>query len=493
MTGDISIGVDVGTQGVRALAVDLDGIRLARHGVRWPLVRGGDGRHEQVPQHWFEAVIESVRSVVSAIDASRVAGIAITGTSGTLVLVDSGGEALRRAIMWDDTRAQREAEELRGETVQLEEHSGLRLRPSYPLAKLAWLERHDSQIARTARWYLHQSDWLLWRLSGCRGTPVTDPTNALKSGFDPVTHSWIDLLATRGWLQKLPDVVTAGSVAHTLDTDIAALLGLPNGVPLVAAMTDANTATLGAGLHSVGTWSSTLGTGLSIKGRASRPLAAANAGIYSHAHPFGGWLTSGTMQTGGGVVTQRFGSDPVALRLLNAEARTIEPGESLSYPLVGRGEFFPFWAPEATGFAVGQARGQAGEFRAVLEGIAVIEHMAFARLEAMSGQRVEIVNALGGATSSSLWNSIRASVLGRALRVRRDADTALGACITVAVASGLDPAEAMKNMTPVGTLVEPDPSLTGRYADVIDAYRREFEARGYLNPAIGSEGSDKNG
>ena len=488
MEQDIFIGVDVGTQGARVLATDHTGTSIADFALGWALNRGRDGRHEQNPDVWLKSVIHAIGEVASRIDTHRVAGVAVTATSGTLVVTDASGVPLRPAIMWDDTRAGHEAGALASATADLSEHTGLRMRPSYPLPKLAWLETNEPDVFEQAVWALHQSDWLLWKLAGCVGRPVTDPTNAMKTGYDPVANEWVSVLGDHGWEQLLPRVVDAGSAVWEISQENARSTGLPVGTALVTAMTDANTASLGAGLTQVGEWSSTLGTGLSVKGRVMDPLADASAGVYSHAHPFGGWLASGTAHTGGGVVTQCFGSDQNELARLAVEAETIDIGDSLNYPLAGRGEFFPFWAPEATGFVVGTPRGRAGEFRAVLEGVAVVERLVFDRFVQIGAPIAETVTVLGGATRSPLWNTIRANMLGRPLTVRTRADTVLGACITVAVSSGIPAKTAIRDMVAPGTNVYPDPALSDQFGALVETYLDEFQRRGYLNSVPLKEG-----
>lgn len=478
-TPDIAVGVDVGTQGARVLAVTIDGVVVGESAVGWTLRRGHDGLHQQDPMQWLDAVVNALAGATARLEPARLLGISVTSTSGTLVLADSAGFPVRPAIMWDDTRAEREALELLPRTETLERNTGLRLRPSFPLAKLAWLLTHEPAAMRSAAHVLHESDWLLWQLGGLDHA-VTDPTNALKTGFDPVQREWLPLLSELGIRELLPDVVAAGVPVGTLSAAMAARTGLPEGLSLIGAMTDANTATLAAGLFAPGGWSTTLGTGLSIKGRVDRPIADAASGVYSHVHPFGGWLASGTVHTGGGIVTQRFGSDQVELTRLNIEAAAVPPGQTLHYPLAGRGEFFPFWAPHAEEFVVGSPTDRAGGFRAMLEGIAVIERMSFDRMRAAGAPQPSEIVALGGSTKSPLWNLIRASLLEAPIRLRKRADTAYGAAITAAVGSGITPVEVGRHMVHAGTVVHPDVRLVPLYRDVLARYEEEFLRRGYL-------------
>jgi sugar (pentulose or hexulose) kinase len=434
--------------------------------------------HEQEPAQWLEAVIDALAQLSAQLPTARFAGIAVTSTSGTLVLTDAVGVPLRPAIMWDDTRAQSQAEELSALMPDLSAHTGLRVRPSFPLAKLQWLAEQEAELVDRARYVLHESDWLLWQL-GTAG-PITDPTNALKTGYDPVAHSWDPLLARRGWLDRLPEVVPAGTIVGALSGIVADRSGIPAGVPLVIAMTDANTASLAAGVVRPGQWSSTLGTGLSIKARATAMVCDGSGAVYSHALPDSGWLISGTVHCGAAALSQLFGTDPQRLVELNKAAALVPAGGSIEYPLVGTGEFFPFWAPKARSFRVGRASLPEERFRSVLEGVAVIERLAFERLQAIGAPSPEMVTIVGGATSSPLWNTIRASVLQRELRTVQHPETAVGAAITVLAAVHSSFADAVEAVVRYGPAVEPEEELVRAYDEFADRYYQELISRSYL-------------
>lgn len=478
----VTIGIDVGTQGVRAVAVTHDGDVLAEGRHSWPLSRDGGPRHEQDPATWWAGTLAVLGRLASAMPqppVGTVTALAVTSTSGTLVLTDADGGPLAPAIMWDDTRAVTQAEAMAAELAGFTARTGLRMRPSFPLAKLRWLAEQEPTLLSRVVHVLHQSDWLLWRLGA--GRAVTDPTNALKTGYDPTLGGWDPLLAREGWEGLLPEIVPAGTVVGTLGADVACRSGLPAGASLVTAMTDANTATLAAGLTEPGQWSSTLGTGLSVKGLSATMLRDSTGAVYSHLHPAGGWLVSGTSHCGAAAVAGEFGSNPAVLDDLEVGAERCEPGELLVYPLAGRGDFFPFWAAHAQRFEVGASASPAGRFRATLEGVAVVERMAFDRMSALGAAPPAEITVLGGATRSMLWTRIRASMQRRSLRTVQRPDTAVGAAITASAAAGGGFPAAVQRTVRYGPVVEPDPALADRYDELAARYRDELAARGYLN------------
>ncbi len=104
MSDDVWVGLDAGTQSARALAVTADGDVVGR-GAR-PLRSRRDGdRHEQDPAQWWEAIALASREALAGISPGRVRGVAVCGTSGTILLLDRTGAPATPALMYDDARA----------------------------------------------------------------------------------------------------------------------------------------------------------------------------------------------------------------------------------------------------------------------------------------------------------------------------------------------------------------------------------------------------
>ena len=97
------------------------------------------------------------------------------------------------------------------------------------------------------------------------------------------------------------------------------------------------------------------------------------------------------------------------------------------FPLPRRGEFFPFWAPDAEGFVVGDVDDDVTLFRCYLEGIAYIERLSHEVAVALGAEIVGPVTTIGGGSRSQLWRQIRATVLDRPVRGVRNPEAALGA------------------------------------------------------------------
>jgi len=154
----------------------------------------------------------------------------------------------------------------------------------------------------------------------------------------------------------------------------------------------------------------------------------------------------------------------------------------VSYPLDQVGDYFPMWAPSATGFEVGDAP-PAGRLRAMLEGLAVVESLAVDRLVSLGQRRPTRLTTIGGATRSSLLLHIRASMLDIPVVPVDSVDTSVGAAILAMGAAGVPLQSAVASATRMGTVVEPDPDLRAAYVDLKERYLVEFRRRGYLDDA----------
>jgi sugar (pentulose or hexulose) kinase len=482
------LGLDLGTQSARALAVTATG-EVVGEGSE-PLTSRRDGpRHEQDPEAWFAALARASRAAVRDV-AGPVRGVALCATSGTVLLVDAATGAPRTAgLMYDDTRAAADADRAnqvgRGVWAAL----GYRLQPSWGLPKLLWLLRERPELVPGAR-LAHQPDLITRRLVG---HPVpTDTSHALKSGYDLRGDAWPrEVLAELGVpAEVLPEVVLSGSRLGTVCAEAAEATGIPEGTPVVAGMTDGCAAQLGAGALRVGSWNSVLGTTLVLKGVTEEPLRDPAGVVYSHRAPDGGWLPGGASSVGAGVLSARFpGRDLEALAAL-AAAR--EPAGAVAYPLVSRGERFPFTAPEAEGFVLGTPADEADEYAALLQGVAFVERLCFDYLDLLGAPTGGELSLTGGGARSRYWSQLRADVLGRPVRLPEQAEAGLGMAVLAAAAvTGRPAAEVARDMVHVREVLEPRPDHVPRFRAPYLRLVDELARRGWLPPALAAHARER--
>jgi sugar (pentulose or hexulose) kinase len=286
---DLFVGIDLGTQGARAIVVDIEGTVVGRGAAPISGDRHGDV-HEQAAQSWWEAAATACREAVAGIAAERIRAVATCGTSGTIVLVDADGDPVTQALMYDDGRAASQARRLGMAT-------------SWALPKLHWLLEHERATRLPAVHVAHQPDVITSRLVG---HPVaSDESHALKTGYD-AAHGCFDDHGSDDVRELLPDVVAPGTQLGEVCAQAAAQTGLPPGAAVIAGMTDGCAAQIAAGALRPGDWNSVLGTTLVLKGCSDERIDDPTYGVYSHRAPDGGWLPGGASSSGAGVLPQTF-------------------------------------------------------------------------------------------------------------------------------------------------------------------------------------------
>ncbi len=476
---DIWVGVDVGTQGVRVVAVDAEGGLAASGSAPLQSTRVGV-RHTQDPAHWWDAVALACSKCVSNIDRDRIRGIALAATSGTVLLVDAEGAPLSAGLMYDDLRAARYLPRINDVGQRVWERSGYRrMKASWALPKIMWLLNNtDSDSVNVA----HQSDFLNRRLVG--HNVATDFSSGLKSGVDLITKQWPDDVLDQLGLDPtiFPKLVRSGSVLGKISAQAARATGLPQHTPVFASMTDGCAAQLGAGVVTVGNWNSVLGTTLVLKGVSETLLDDPTGAVYSHISPTGQWLPGGASNTGAGYLTQTFPTTD--METLNTKAHSVDEVAlgTVTFPLNSRGERFPFVAPDAHSFTMGgpvsNDLSEVEQFVAALMGLAAIERLAFEHVERLGASTDGRIVLSGGGTRSRFLNQLRANMLGRELSLPAVTQPAVGAAV-LAASQELTLVDAASTMVRVGENVEPDRPREN-YDELYQSFIDQLRQRGWL-------------
>lgn len=295
---------DLGTQSARAVAVSQTGDVLGQ-GAQLLTSRRDGPRHEQDPEEWWRAIGSASRAALVGLPASSIRGVAVDGTSGTILLVDRSGNALTSALMYDDTRATDETCRANEAGAAIWTSLGYRMQPSWALPKLLWLLREHRSVISGVR-FAHQTDFISCRLAGQEVS--SDTSNALKTGYDLVRETWpFDVFDALGVPdQIMPIVVRSGTQLGTVCKQAAMMTCISEGTPIIAGMTDGCAAQIAAGALDVGNWNAALGTTLVLKG-VSRELIRDPAGVvYSHRSPDGNWLPGGASSAGAGSLQKNF-------------------------------------------------------------------------------------------------------------------------------------------------------------------------------------------
>jgi len=394
------VGVDLGTSGVRAVAMDHGGNRVAQARQPLPAPERDGARLTQDPALWWAAAQAVLASLCAQVDARRIAAIAVDGTSGTLLLTDATGRPLTAGWMYNDASCTEPAARIAAIAPADSAAHGA----SSPLARLLHLQAQHLDAVHA----LHQADWITACLSGRYG--VADENNVLKLGYDVVHRRWPDWFDALGVRRELlPQVVPPGAPIGRVRPELAAAWGLRDDVVVAAGTTDGVAAFLATGAAEVGDAVTSLGSTLVIKLLADRPVFAPQYGIYSHR--LGDlWLPGGASNSGGAALLRFFTAEQMAQ--MTPLLRPDEPTSLGYYPLPGTGERFPVNDPAMDARVAPRPDDDVRFFQGLLEGVAEVERLAFQRLAELGAPPVRRVYSVGGGAKSAGWTALRAHALG---------------------------------------------------------------------------------
>ena len=475
------VGLDVGTTGVKALALSPDGEVLATAPHGYPLCTPRPGGAEQEPGDGLRAA-ESALAEVSA--GREIAGIGLSGQMHGLVVLDETGSVIRPAILWNDQRTAAECAEIEAR-IGLDRLIGLtgnRALPGFTAPKLLWLRRHEPEAyARIARVMLPK-DYVRLGLTGAWAIDASDASGTLL--LDVARRDWstevVDALELpREWL---PPVLEAPEVSGRVTNGGSDAVS--TGIPVAAGAGDQPAAAVGVGATLPGTLSVVLGT----SGVVLAPLPAyahdaeARVHAFCHARP-GTWQAMGVMLSAAGSLQWLHDTiaKDVPFDALVAEAETWPPGaEGLLFLPYLAGERTPHADPDARGAFVGlELRHDRGALvRAVLEGVAFGLADSLDLLRSL-GVDAATARVSGGGARSRLWLRIVASVLGLPLELTESEEgSALGAALLGGVAGGVfaDVDDAVARCVRVTSTVEPDPAWHEAYRAAHERYRALYPA-----------------
>lgn len=433
------LGIDLGTGSAKALLLAIDGTVIAEASSPYVVQAPTPGWAETDPVEWWQAIGDAVRTVIRDNNAS-IQAIGLSGQMHGVVLTNDDGEPLRPAILWADTRSSTVLERYRELAPHLQKQLANPITTGMAGTTLIWLQAHEPDNYRSARWALQPKDWLRFRLTG---EAVAEPSDA--SGtllYNVIADSWaidvLDALHLRSdWL---PDLIPSASIAGSLTAAAATHLGLQPGLPVIAGAADTAAAMLGSGLLEPGMIQLTVGSGAQIVTPRSTAIAdpSVRTHLYRTALP-NQWYTLAALQNAGLVLEWARTLLGFSWQQVYAEAFTIAPGcEGLTFLPYLTGERTPHLDPNARGAWVGLGlhHTRSHLMRAALEGVAFAIKQG---LEAIVATDVTVseLRLAGGGTLEPAWRQLLANVLQLPLRsVTVSAASARGAAILAGLGNG---------------------------------------------------------
>ena len=153
------IGIDVGTTSIKGMLLNGAGEIVAFAKQEYLLETGDGGICELDAEMYWSITCQIIRQLVSEsnVDREDIAGVAFSGQGETLIVVDSDGKPMRKAIVWNDTRSDVEADEIKERfgSQQVMNMSGQpEIVAMWPATRILWLKKHEPDIFARASKYL---------------------------------------------------------------------------------------------------------------------------------------------------------------------------------------------------------------------------------------------------------------------------------------------------------------------------------------------------
>ena len=491
------LAVDLGTGGPKVGFVSVTG-RVVWQDLflvetRWP----GGGAALQDAGEWWKLITDAARAKLAdgTFDASQVVAVAITGQWASTVPVDEDGVPVGDCIMWQDHRGIRLVKQRIGGPVAGYSPKALATwvrrtagipGGNDPIGHNLVLAQQHPEVAAAARWYLEPVDHLAMRFTGvAAASPASMTAWWLTDNRDLDTLRYDDELVAMAGIDgsKLPPLVATGSVIGPVRADVAADLGLPDGVQVVTGVPDLHAALVGSGAvhpgeaHMALSTTSWISTPVLEKktdvlhGMATVPGLAGEY-VLANNHDTAGlalrWLRDQVVDPDDGLVPKA----DLTFDDLTALAATSPPG--------ARGVIFTPWlqgerSPVSDAYIRGGfhnlslAASRADLVRALLEGVALNNRWLHGYVEKFVGHRLDPIRFVGGGATSDLWCQIHADVLDRTIeKVVEPLHAQLrGVAVLAGLSLGLVERSEVRDLVEVEATFRPDPSTR-------EVYERHF-------------------
>lgn len=480
---ELLLGIDIGTTNVKAVLTTPEGWIIAQAQTQYLTHHPRPGWVEQEPEDWWQCAVEATRKVLADAPArpEQVVAIGVSGQGCAVTLVDDRGQAVRPAIIWMDTRSERQCERLRSCCqTEILRRNGKQPAPYNADPVLLWLQQHEPDSIAAASTSLTTTGYVNFRLTGEAVENLSDAS--ILFAFDLDKGDWSeDLIDSFGLPRKLyPRVAPSSEVIGTLTPEAAADLGLKPGVPVIAGGEDTSSSGLAIGVTEPGQAFLSLGTAGTIYVVEGMPIVHPQLLAFLHVLPQQTLLGGSIAAVGAGLdwIRKLFGAEFDYLQL-SEMARQSPPGaEGVIFLPYLSGELQPINDGNARGvfFGLSMSTTPSHMVRAVMEGAAfAIAHNIAVTREA--GAAITELRAVGGPTRSDLWCRIIANITDHPLTVLADnVGAPLGNALLAGSGIGLiaDPAVTAGKIARVTNHYEPNPELRDRYRQLFSIYRQLY-------------------
>ncbi len=452
--------IDAGTTGIRALVYDQEARILAQAYTEFPNYHPAPDRVEQEPGEIWDATRRMIAQALATagLEPGEVTAIGITNQRATTVLWDARtGEAVTRAIVWQDTRTADRAAELGEEWgTRVYARTGWSIAPVYSSLSIEWILQNVPGVRELAdtghlRFGTVES-WIIHRLTAGRSHVISASNASVTGSYDLLAADWYG-----EWLDALS--IPIGIFPEVRDD--SGPLGTPDRavfgaeVPIASAIADQHSALFAQGCIEPGMVKCTHGTGTFLDMTiGTTPVIDTDSGLTSQI----AWRMNGQTvyalegyagSTGAAVQWLRDGAAIIASSAESEPvARSVPDNGGVYFVPALTGLSAPYWDSYARGtiFGISPGTTRGHLVRATLEGIVFSVRDFVGVMSQVSGYPITRIAVDGGASQNDLLMQFQADQLDATVeRPRNTEATSLGAALMAGLATGVwaSPAEAL--------------------------------------------------
>lgn len=483
---------DLGTSADKAVLYTISGEVAAEATAEYPTHYPFERAAEQDPEDWWRAFCLTTHELLDKAACRRedILAVSFSAQMNSCLPVDKDGKVLRRAMIWADQRAEREADEV-AKKLGLDavyQRTGQRLSASYGIAKMAWFKRHEPALYKKTARFIQPKDYLVLRLTGRLVSDYSDASHLACLDLHELDWSGDILRAAGIGRDKMPELLRSIDPAGTVSSAAASASGLMAGTLVVMGGGDGPCATAGAGISKPGQTYCSLGTSAWIATMFDSPYLDPKKRTFNLVYLDGRQTMSlGASQAAGlslswavAALFAEYGNPAEVYRNLDALVRDVPAGcEGLLFLPYLLGERSPWWNAGATGCLIGLRPAHRREtiLKAVLEGVGYNLKLILDALN--EGCDIAQLAVIGGGARNRAWLNILADIWQKPLRVPRllQYATSAGAAVCAGIGAGV-----MKNLddtasfNPAVETIEPRPENAPAYAEALERFVRIYHA-----------------
>ena len=478
----LTIGIDLGTSAMKLLLADENGT-IRNTAVReYPLLFPHPGWSEQEPEAWWGALQSGLQELLSGFDASEVVGIGVGGQMHGLVALDKDDNVIRPAILWNDGRTAEETEWLNTAIGKetLSKYTGNIAFAGFTAPKILWMQKHEPEnFARISKIMLPK-DYINYRLTGVHACDYSDASGMLL--LDVEHKRWSkEMLSICGVTEEqLPHLYESYDVIGTVKEEVAAALGIPASVKVVAGAGDNAAAAVGTGTVGNGACNISLGTSGTIFISSDSFGVDPKNSLHAFAHADGHWHLMGCMLSAASC--NKWFCEEI-LKTSDYASEQIDMEENLGQNRVFflpylMGERCPINDVDARGTFVGLSLDTTRRdmVQAVLEGVAFAIRDSFEVARSI-GVRIDCSKVCGGGAKSPVWRKMLCNILNIPLDLpQTEQGPGMGGAMLAMVGAGLYPSvkECADALVSVKETVYPDPKLAAKYEQKYRQFKKIY-------------------